>query len=187
MSRRSYDLFWMSKTLTNLETYQLELKNHYLASSAYVRWGDQLFCIKETEKAIFEDMQISLENLKEFDRRVGISELSGQYNNQKRKYSARRALRLEEVMLIESILSECSTSHVQKSKRYQEVCYREINLKSAPVHRTNIQNVESMRSAPLILLGGGLELPAVLTDSKLVHKILDQKTREVENLATAVQ
>ena len=110
MSRRTYDLFWMSKTLPNLEACQLELKN--LADSAYVRWGDQLFRIKKVEKAIFEDTEISLENLKEFDRRLGSDELSGQCNDQKRKYSARRALRLEEVVLIESILSGRSTSHL---------------------------------------------------------------------------
>ena len=126
MSRRTYDLFWMSKTLSNLEACQLELKNHYPANSAYMIWRDQLFRIKEVEKAIFEDTQISLENLKEFDRKIGISELSGQYNSQKRKYSTRRALHLEEVVLIESILSGRSTSHVQKSKRYQEAWHIDI-------------------------------------------------------------
>ena len=84
MSRRTYDLFWMSKTLANLEACQLELKN--LADSAYVRWRDRLFRIKELRRPIFEDTQISLENLKEFDRRLGSDELSRQCNDQTGEY-----------------------------------------------------------------------------------------------------
>ena len=106
MSRSgTYDFFWIDKTLTSVEARRRELQAHYLANSAYIRYGNQLFCVKEIKIGIFEEIKLTRGNLKAFDRKMRVSELRDQCDGQPKRYSARRALYLEEVVVIESVLS----------------------------------------------------------------------------------
>ena len=152
MSRVTYDLFWISKTLT-VEIRQRELLNKYLASSAYVRCGDQLFRVRGIKSREFEDNHVSLENLEEFDRRMRISELRDQCNDQKRVYSAHRALRLEEVVVIESIISERYSLHQLDE---------DSSFRRSPTDRftqTHINRIEQAVFTQTYLHGGVVKLP----------------------------